>query len=711
VDGTPGALVETQGIPSCTTSVCDFKPQTGLDWNCGIADEDQKLPGFFNDTCEVACSFGYFSMMEDGSTCLPDGGKDPCTLTSRCMFPEEPGDEVPFGETVCEIVSDLGKNYADQGFFKTYDVAEFLWTRLLTDVTDADACMAKIGSTAEWEGDYKGPGAEPGPMVGQRGLVVYTALDGNGVCWGYGTFYGEDVKDQNGRDVYLEFDGLTEGHAQRMGGGSPGVTNAWYMCPVTKLSDNILDPLDLKTSGSNVTWKFMGRVWIGEEKVTRSFMCILDTCPPGSPATESSPSGVEGCPATFNAVEDCERSCQPGEAPGGELALAGTPEIVQCRNRKPFVERPCEPFPCKSPVFLEGVLDVIDVGQKKAGELGGSAGDCGGQEGGDIRDGTVCRVDCRTLYRFYDEAYDPLAGSAEEQAYGPWASLHFICSGGSMRVADDPTQLSTAMQTLYPLGRPLVSSPDGVMGSEYKCLLQGSTSTTVASVTATVGLKMPQADVQMIVENEEAAIPALEQGLKNAIGGADGKTEVSVIPPLAEESDAPRRLQDQTAGFATSILRVQFVAFSPDGSTSLGDIKNSLNEFRADEDLMKQEFMAALNDAELPRAVTVLGVSMSEPQETNYVIVKESEKTLEQLTMEAMRRVALVGSGISGVVIFLCIFWQQIRPCIVCCARRLNFVRIAKEFHARRKAKKQAEKQLRKSNSLQVRTEWSPERK
>merc|ERR1712046_158857 len=67
-----------------------------------------------------------------------------------------------------------------------------------------------------------------------------------------------------------------------------------------------------------------------------------------------------------------------------------------------------------------------------------------------------------------------------------------------------------------------------------------------------------------------------------------------------------------------------------------------------------------------------------EPQETNYVIVKESEKTLEQLTMEAMRRVALVGSGISGVVIFLCIFWQQIRPCIVCCAKRLNFVRIAK---------------------------------
>ena len=143
----------------------------------------------------------------------------------------------------------------------------------------------------------------------------------------------------------------------------------------------------------------------------------------------------------------------------------------------------------------------------------------------------------------------------------------------------------------------------------------------------------------------------------------------------------------------------------------MGDIKNSLNEFRADEDLMKQEFMAALNDAELPRAVTVLGVSMSEPQETNYVIVKESEKTLEQLTMEAMRRVALIGSGISGVVIFLCIFWQQIRPCIVCCARRLNFVRIAKEFHARRKAKKAAEKQLRKSNSLQVRTEWSPERK
>ena len=42
--------------------------------------------------------------------------------------------------------------------------------------------------------------------------------------------------------------------------------------------------------------------------------------------------------------------------------------------------------------------------------------------------------------------------------------------------------------------------------------------------------------------------------------------QVSVIPPLAEESDAPRRLQDPTAGFATSILRVQFVAFSPDGS-------------------------------------------------------------------------------------------------------------------------------------------------
>ena len=68
------------------------------------------------------------------------------------MFPEEPGDEVPFGETVCEIVSDLGKNYADQGFFKGYDEAEFLWTRLMTDVTDADACMAKIGSTAEWAG-------------------------------------------------------------------------------------------------------------------------------------------------------------------------------------------------------------------------------------------------------------------------------------------------------------------------------------------------------------------------------------------------------------------------------------------------------------------------------------------------------------------------------------------------------------------------------
>jgi hypothetical protein len=636
-----------QGIPTCTTVECENKPQTGLDWDCGPGDTDQTLPGFFNDTCTVACSFGFFSMMENGQTCMAAGDKEACELSARCAFLDSPGEDVEFAQTVCEVPADKRqKNFAELGF----EVGPYMWTSF-SDAKTADACLAKVGSTAEW----RGKGEE---FAGFRGLVEYVVFaDG---CHGYGTFYGIDDEQR-----HKPHDGVSEGSA------AGAVRRAWYLCPV---SDSVLIQLDLNSTGSNVSWKFMGRVVVDNQQVHRSFTCVLDTCP-----------NVKGCPESFNAVEDCARSCPPGQAPLGELALAGTQEIVECRNRAPQVKNKCKPFPCKTPVNFPGVLSVDNYGTEN--------GECGGD---DIENGTTCMVNCRSLHYFFDNAYDGTPGPST--LLYP-RSLPFVCNAGTFQI--DPNSPESKTYSL-------TSSPSGVLGSEYSCLLQGSTAKTVEAVAATMGLKMPKADVKMLLENQDETIAALETGLRRAI--AETEATVKVLPPLAEvadatENSAERRLQD--AGESTnSILRVQFVAYSPDGSSSPAKISAALEEFRADEEAMKAQFMAALNEADLPRSVTVLGVSMSEPEVINYQVVTKPEKTVEELTRERMRDVAMLGSAVSLVVIVLCVFWSQIKPCVFFVARKLNCLRLAREFKERKRLKKLEKNKMKSEKSLQV--EFAP---
>jgi hypothetical protein len=564
-------------------------------------------------------------------------GKEACELTARCMFLEDPGEDVEFAQSVCEISEENNmhlRNFAELAF----EINDYMWTSW-SDVRTADACLAKVGSTARWQGK--------GELTGTVGLVLYVVFADS--CWGYGTFYG--LEDPTVASRHKEHDGVDEGSAVGK------IRRAWYMCPVP---DTVLNPLDVQSSGSNVSWKFMGRTMIEEEQVHRSFMCILDTCP-----------DVPGCLETFSGVEDCYRSCPPGQAPGGDLALAGMDEIVECRNRKPVVETPCEPFPCKSPLGLPGVLSVDNHE---------SGGDC---QGDDISNGTTCHVSCRSLHFFFDQDYD---GTEAATVYYP-RSLPFQCTSGTFQMAVHPDSLLPALK----------SSPRGVLGSEYQCLLQGSTATTVQAVSATMGLKMSKADVALLLEEEEKTITALEESLRKAV--ASTEATVKVLPPLAEVADTAqgRRLSEPAA---TSILRAQFVAYSPDGKSTPESIATAINDFRADEEAMKAQFTESLKAAGLP--VTVLGVSMSEPAVINYNVVTKPEKSLEEITRERMRDVAMLGSVVSLFVIVLCVFWQQIRPCICFVGHKLNCVRIFREFQEKKKAAKQAKKMAKKQKSLQI---------
>jgi hypothetical protein len=395
---------------------------------------------------------------------------------------------------------------------------------------------------------------------------------------------------------------------------------------------------------------------------------------------------VRDCPDSFNAVEDCARACPPGEAPSlpphkvGELSLAGNPEVVQCRNRKEEVVNPCMPLPCKSPVDFPGVLSVENYNNR---------GDCTGE---DIANGTVCEVQCRQLHYFFDTEY-----VGEGVHFYP-GIVPFLCNQGRFQIAAAPGSYIVGAD-----GSVLKSSSDGVLGSEYQCLLEGSKAQTVDAVSATMGLTMPQAHVKLCLENEEDTIRGLEETLFRAIGGVEAVADtltVNVLPPLtevavAEGSAAERRLSD-----ALSILRATFVAYSPDDSFSTDGIIESLNEFRADEEAMKAQFTDALKKAGV--SVTVLGVSVSEPEVINYNVIDKPDKDLEAITRERMRDVAMIGSAVSVVVIVLCIFWTQIKPCVLFILRKLNFVRHARQFKERREAEKLAKKTTKKQKSLQV---------
>ena len=81
---------------------------------------------------------------------------------------------------------------------------------------------------------------------------------------------------------------------------------------------------------------------------------------------------------------------------------------------------------------------------------------------------------------------------------------------------------------------------------------------------------------------------------------------------------------------------------------------------------------------------------MSEPADVKYNVVTPPEKTYEEQTRERMRDVATVGAAVSVVVIMFCISWAQIKPCVFFVAHKLNCVRIARDFVARRKAAKLA---------------------
>jgi hypothetical protein len=592
------------------------------------------------------------------------------------MFPEELGRDVEFASSVCEIKEPAirEKNLAELAFDMEGD---YMWTSW-SDVKSADACLAKVGSRlppSKWQGQAD-LGCPRGIVEGCRifrGIVEYVVFAEH--CWGYGTFYGIDNP-----QLHKDHDGIAPGSA------AGRIRRAWYLCPVTQTSESVLHPLDLETTGSNISWKFMGRVTIDDEEVLRSFTCILDTCPDVPDCPGGPDSAGEILPGSFNAVEDCYRKCPPGQAPSldgkkGELALAGTDEIVQCRNRNPVETNKCAPFPCKSPVDMPGVNKVEDYDAGKYGK-----GACNGE---DITNGTVCYVGCRSFHHFFDNEYDGTELAAELYA----DSLPFQCTSGVLEMFLHPSELTF----------PLASSPRGVLGSEYQCMLMGSTATTVEAVTATMGLTMPKADVAMLLENEAATIAALEKGLSRAI--ASTEATVKVLPPLSEAADveeapALRRLQESAEPYDTSILRAQFVAYSESGTSSPADITAALVEFRSDEDAMKAQFMQAFNDAKLP--VTILGVSMSEPTVINYNVVKKPDKDVEQLTRERMRTVALIGASVSAAVIVLCIFWQQIKPCIKFVLHKINCVRIARELKEKRAAKKREKKMAKKQKSLQV---------
>merc|ERR1719313_1608468 len=479
-----------QGVPSCTTVDCELKPQTGLDWDCP-GEDDQTLPGYFNDTCTVSCSFGYFTLLSNGEQCnaADEEKAERCTVNARCMFLEDPGTgrvdpsrSIEFASTVCEVPAEIQlKNFAEMGF---EEEADYMWTSF-PDANTQEACLSKVGSTAVWQGKGAASCVHPKSsssctpaedVTGLRGTVLYVVfagVDDEEGCWGYGTFYGIE----NER-AHKPHDGIGEGSAAAV----PPIRRAWYLCPV---SETIRNPLDDQSTGSNVSWKFMGREPIDGEMVHRSFTCVLDTC-----------SDVENCPG-LNAIEDCYRPCDPGQAPGGKLALAGTDEQVQCRDRKPVLVNACKPLDCKSPVDFPGVLTVgTYAGSAYDVEEIQSSQEC---EGTDIPDGTTCMVNCMRLHYFFDNAYDgTLSGSATYPR-----SLPFTCKAGNFQIAIDPTAGLT----------PVASSPTGVLGGEYQCLLEGSTAQTVPAVTATLGLQMSTADVQMLLENQEVAIAAIEDGL------------------------------------------------------------------------------------------------------------------------------------------------------------------------------------------------------
>merc|ERR1711939_985934 len=134
---------------------------------------------------------------------------------------------------------------------------------------------------------------------------------------------------------------------------------------------------------------------------------------------------------------------------------------------------------------------------------------------------------------------------------------------------------------------------------------------------------------------------------------------------MGEESPSLRRLQEPTEPFTTSILRAQFVAYCATAemcarfsrelrseicvddtgeekicSSGPEQIKTAFNTFREDEDAMKAQFMEALNEAscedlrpgddtceDLPRSVTVLGVTMSKPATISHSVVTAPEKS------------------------------------------------------------------------------------